>query len=195
MPDKPKTASAEGNECLRSYRDMVLQWNRKIPLISRKSGAEALDRLIAESVRAAEMMPEQVRTIYDIGTGAGLPGIPFALLRPEARVVLVDRSSKKTLFLKEVRRSFGLERVEIRCQNFEPTMVKGERPLVVTSLAVGGQDGFARAIWPELLPGDGLLFFVAQGIVQGIAHDVSCETWRWEPLPGRERTGIAWFGR
>lgn len=191
----PESTAAANDPRFRAYRELVMTWNRTIPLVSRKSGEESFDRLVRESIEAAALLPSDLATIVDIGSGAGLPGIPFALLRPAADVVLIDRSLRKTLFLKEVKRSLSLERVEVRCEEFEPARLDSRRPLAVTSLAVGEHARFLRLVWPRLQPGDGLLLFIQQEVAESLGSDVSCETLRYTQLSGRAHTGAAWLGR
>lgn len=62
--------------------------------------------------------------LLDVGTGAGLPGIPLALARPDLQVVLLDSNGKKVRFLQEVKRALALNNVDIvqtRVENYHPT--------------------------------------------------------------------------
>ena len=62
--------------------------------------------------------------LLDVGTGAGLPGIPLALARPDLQVVLLDSNGKKVRFLQEVKRTLALNNVDIvqtRVENYHPT--------------------------------------------------------------------------
>lgn len=61
--------------------------------------------------------------IIDVGTGAGLPGIPLAIARPDLQFVLLDSNGKKTRFLNEVKRQLALNNLEIvqfRAENYRP---------------------------------------------------------------------------
>lgn len=62
--------------------------------------------------------------VIDVGTGAGLPGIPLAITKPQMQVVLLDSNGKKIRFLKEVKRLLNLKNLEIvqfRVENYHPT--------------------------------------------------------------------------
>jgi 16S rRNA (guanine527-N7)-methyltransferase len=77
-----------------------------------------LDSLaVVPYVRGAE-------TILDVGSGAGLPGIPLALALPQARVTLLDSNQKKTTFLRQVKMQLALANVEVVCERVEKYQVK-----------------------------------------------------------------------
>ena len=94
--------------------------------------------------------------LVDAGTGAGLPGVPFAIMRHDLHVVLLDSSGKKIRFLREVQRELGLgnvEPVQSRLEAFRPERA----PDTVISRAFGSLAGFARAARALLGPGTRLL--------------------------------------
>ncbi len=88
--------TSEQIELLTAYCRYLLEWNKKINLISRKDEEYIWEKHIFHSVSAFIVfdIPESV-ALLDIGTGGGLPGIPFKILLPESTVVLVDSIQKK----------------------------------------------------------------------------------------------------
>ena len=88
---------------LAHYRTLLLQWNKKINLISRKDEARILERHFLESIgllTAVDFM--QNMRILDLGTGAGFPGLPIKIVRPDLDMIMVDSIIKKTRFLEDV---------------------------------------------------------------------------------------------
>lgn len=87
-------------ECLIDYLTLLSKWNRVYNLTAIKEPAAMLTRHILDSLSIASYLTGN--TIIDIGSGAGLPGIPLALCFPEKQFVLLDSNNKKTRFLTQV---------------------------------------------------------------------------------------------
>jgi 16S rRNA (guanine527-N7)-methyltransferase len=96
-------------ERLAAYGNLLIRWNGRTNLTSIREPAAILERHIVESVAAARLLPTEISTLLDYGSGAGLPGIPIAIVREEIAVTLAESQSKKVAFLREVVRSLGLE--------------------------------------------------------------------------------------
>lgn len=103
---------ATAAERLSAYRDLILEWNRRFNLTALRD-ADAVDRrLIAESLRLLPFIPENSPIhALDLGTGAGIPGIPLAIARPEVQFTLVDATGKKIRFVELVAETLGLGNV------------------------------------------------------------------------------------
>lgn len=80
------------------------KWNRAISLTTVDSLEEAVVRHYAESLFLAAHLPPGHLAIADVGSGAGFPGFPVAVLRPECRVTLIESVGKKAAFLREAAR-------------------------------------------------------------------------------------------
>ena len=106
---------------LLSYADLLEKWNGAFNLTAVRHRAELLSRHIVESLSIAPFLSGKYRA--DIGTGAGLPGIPLAITEPGVDYVLVDSNGKKTRFLEQVKSHLALNNVEIvqaRVESFQP---------------------------------------------------------------------------
>ncbi|HEX9405864.1 MAG TPA: RsmG family class I SAM-dependent methyltransferase, partial [Thermoanaerobaculia bacterium] len=79
------------------YKRELLRWNEKVNLIGPEARAN-LDDHVSEALRAAEILKPQ-REVLDFGSGGGLPGIPMAIVSPNARFHLVEGDKKKWAFL------------------------------------------------------------------------------------------------
>jgi 16S rRNA (guanine527-N7)-methyltransferase len=90
---------------LQQHYELMLRWNKTINLTRIEGIEEAVDRHYAESLFLGSNLPPGTLTIADVGSGAGFPGIPIAILRPELLVSLVESHQRKAVFLKEATRS------------------------------------------------------------------------------------------
>src|SRR5665213_3017276 len=93
---------------LSAYLDLLLKWNARTNLTAIREPEEMVRRHFGESLFAARHLAAGVDTLLDLGSGAGFPGLPIALLRPEVRVTLAESQNKKATFLREVVRTLEL---------------------------------------------------------------------------------------
>lgn len=106
---------------LTQYLEDVVSWNRRIPLISRKTTFTVLDRLVRQSILLHDYIGEQSGLIkpferlktVDIGTGAGFPGIVWKILEPHVSITLIERNHKKVTFLMRTATALGLSDVSV----------------------------------------------------------------------------------
>ena len=96
-----------------SYVDLLRRWGRRINLSSVLTAREIIIKHLIDSLTVAEFMPSGSR-VLDIGTGAGLPGIPLSIHDPSLKVTLLESVGKKVAFLKDAKRTLGLAGIDIR---------------------------------------------------------------------------------
>lgn len=94
-------------QALEAHYQLLLQWNRKLSLTTVTSLEEAVERHYCESLFLGAHLPTGALQIVDIGSGAGLPGIPVAILRPDCSVTLIESHARKAVFLRESTRHLG----------------------------------------------------------------------------------------
>lgn len=94
-------------------KDLYEDWNSKINVISRKDIENIYQHHVLHSLAIAkELRFKDGTKILDLGTGGGFPGIPLAILFPECRFKLIDRTGKKIKVVEEVAKAIGLKNVE-----------------------------------------------------------------------------------
>ncbi len=98
-----------------TYIDLLLKWNARINLTAIREPSEIVQRHFGESLFAAKSLLDQKlpHTAIDLGSGAGFPGVPFAMLAPDVQVTLIESQQKKATFLKELVRALGLNNVKV----------------------------------------------------------------------------------
>ena len=113
------------------------------------------DRHVLNSATLEELIPEGV-TVIDVGSGAGLPGIPLALVRPDLRVVLLEPLLRRSVFLEETVAELGLgDRVSVVRGRAEDGVVAPAE--IVTARAVAPLEKLIRWCWPLVAPGGQLI--------------------------------------
>ena len=97
------------------YIDLLLKWNARMNLTAIREPNDIVQRHFGESLFAAKYLLAQHRpqTAIDVGSGAGFPGVPFAMLAPDVQVTLIESQHKKATFLKELVRVLELKNVKV----------------------------------------------------------------------------------
>jgi len=96
---------------LERHYKLLLRWNQKMNLTRITSVQDAVRYHYCESLYLAHTLPEGTLRIVDIGSGAGFPGIPVAIYRPDCEVHLVESHQRKAVFLSEATRDLQNTRV------------------------------------------------------------------------------------
>jgi 16S rRNA (guanine527-N7)-methyltransferase len=84
-----------------NYLSLLLRWNVRVNLTAIRDEDGILSKHFVESIACARALPAGIATLLDFGSGAGFPGIPIALCRPEIAVTLAESQGKKAAFLRE----------------------------------------------------------------------------------------------
>ena len=96
------------NKEFTEYLTLLLRWNARTNLTAVRDADAILERHFLESIACAQYLPEGIATLLDYGSGAGFPGIPIAIGRPEIAVTLAESQNKKAAFLREAIRATGI---------------------------------------------------------------------------------------
>lgn len=129
-------------ESLLAFVDLLQHWNRTYNLTAVRSADEMVPKHILDSLSVLGWVP--AGRLLDAGSGAGLPGIPLAIVEPALEVTTLDSAGKKVRFMSHAKRSLGLDNVhpvQARLESFEP----GVKPDTVISRAFASLDAFAAA--------------------------------------------------
>ena len=123
---------------LARYLDLLLAANQTMNLtrITDRPQAELLH--VADALTALPFLPAGEHRLADLGSGGGVPGIPLAVARPDARVLLVESTKKKAAFLRQAVEQLGLTNIEVSDQRVEDLGLSNRRATfdVATARAV-----------------------------------------------------------
>jgi 16S rRNA (guanine527-N7)-methyltransferase len=181
-------------EAITRWIDLVSAWNKRIDLTAAKIEDDLVDLMLADALMLAARIAEGARVV-DVGTGAGAPGLPLAIARPDLSVTLVEPLQKRVALLRTAVGSLASTRPAVVRARGEELAARGERFDVAVSRAT-----LAPAVWLDLgakLAPEGAVWVLlareAPSVKEGwnIAEDVS---YRW-PLTGKERRAVRFMAR
>lgn len=115
---------------LLDYLALLAKWNKVHNLTAVR---DAEDMVTLHLLDSLAILPHITgNRLLDVGSGAGLPGIPIALTRPEVRVTVLDSSHKKTTFLRQAKAELGLENLQVICSRVEQYQPEEKFQLIVS---------------------------------------------------------------
>jgi 16S rRNA (guanine527-N7)-methyltransferase len=168
-----------------AYINLLVQWNARVNLTSVRREENIVTRHFGESFFAAEKLlnSEKTRTAIDLGSGAGFPGLPLAMLAPEVQVTLIESQGKKAAFLNEVIRALNLKNVTVFKDRGEEYAGKAD---LVTMRAVEKFGKAAELASHLLTPGGRLALMIGESQLSG-AQALKGLSWQPPiPVPGGE---------
>jgi len=119
---------------LLEYAALVEKWNKTFNLVSRQDIKRLLPRHLLDSLAGVPLLNGE--RILDLGSGAGLPGVPLAISAPQRSFVLLDRSSRRVRFLQQVVRNLSLNHVEVVEGDFGQVIGEGDVYDTITARGV-----------------------------------------------------------
>jgi 16S rRNA (guanine527-N7)-methyltransferase len=177
------------NKQLIDYFTLLLRWNARTNLTAVRDPDQILERHFLESIACAQLLPAEIATLLDYGSGAGFPGLPIAICRSEIAVTLAESQNKKAAFLLEAIRVTGVTarvhsgRAETLAEKFDCVTLRAvdrmERAVQSASHLVTSNG------WLALLTTD------AEYLASRAAAGPSFSWSDFQPLPGGERRILA----
>ena len=119
--------SVEIQQKLVHYIQLIARWNKTFNLTAIRDVEEMVSKHLLDSLAVQPYVEGD--SVLDVGSGAGLPGIPFAITSPDKHFVLIDSNGKKTRFLTQAKIELKLKNLDVihqRVQDYQP-IVDGHR--------------------------------------------------------------------
>jgi 16S rRNA (guanine527-N7)-methyltransferase len=178
----------------RMYQSYLLEWNKKINLISKNDEPRIVTRHFLQSIGLLTVFdfPYESR-LLDLGTGGGFPGLPMKIIRSDLDLVLVEATQKKAVFLEEIVRILNLKnvvtipkRVESLNNQIRPTDFIISRAVADLNLLVRWSKACLKKDGGHLIAIKGK--FVNQEIQQlkadsRVRSEISCKVFPYNPFP------------
>jgi 16S rRNA (guanine527-N7)-methyltransferase len=165
---------------IQQYIAVLLAWNEKINLTAIREPIEILYRHVCESMYAAMAIPLTAGRLADVGSGAGFPGLPLKIARPDLNVFLVESNIKKATFLAEVVRELNFTETRVLVSRYEELNEEVAPLDYVCSRALGEFERFLNwAHSPQVAAKQAILWAGGRDLIE----IRSVKGWRWrEPI-------------
>ncbi len=168
--------AAEQLQQLSLYLQLLERWNKRINLTAIRDRPTAILRHFVEPAMALRYLAGAGPVVLDVGSGAGVPGLPLKILDPGRDCVLVEANNKKATFLMEVVDALGLEGVSVVDERVEEAIQTGRiaAPVhVLTARAWTGWGALLGRITPVMAPGGRGLLFVGEETLRALRRNLS----------------------
>jgi 16S rRNA (guanine527-N7)-methyltransferase len=129
---------------LASHLELIAKWNRVHNLTAIRETSQMVVLHLLDSLSILPQL-QGAKTIADVGTGPGFPGIPIAIVREDAAITLVESSHKKCSFLQQAKSELALSNVNIACERVEQLAPSAKFDAVVSRAFSDLQDFVAQA--------------------------------------------------
>ncbi|MEO0115350.1 MAG: 16S rRNA (guanine(527)-N(7))-methyltransferase RsmG [candidate division WOR-3 bacterium] len=155
------------------YYQLILNWNQKINLISRQDTHRLLSYHFIDSLIVLNDIPKD-SAVCDVGSGAGLPGIPLKIIRDDITVYLIESIQKKAAFLRKVVDELDLKRTKVIAQRVE-LEIKNPNSEVVNNCDIvlirllGKIRKVAPIVTPLLAPQGKIIFYKSTNAIEEIS--------------------------
>ena len=113
------------------FLEELKKWNRVYNLTGIGDDKDIVIKHFLDSLLYLKALPEGAIRVADIGSGAGFPGLPVKIIRPEIELYLIEPSGKKTAFLRHITNKIGLDRIEVIEKRVEEVNFGRELPFPV----------------------------------------------------------------
>lgn len=134
---------------LKIYEAMLLKWQRTINLVAPSTLDDVWSRHFEDSLQILPVIPSDAKTLIDMGSGAGFPGLVIAIARPDMEVHLIESDQRKGIFLLNVSRETSAKNVHVHTERIESVMpkLKGDVVTARALASLGQLFSYARPQW------------------------------------------------
>ena len=174
-------------EALSHYYRLVMKWNSRLHLTTITEPSEFFERHIVESAFAAEKILPSIKQVWDLGSGAGIPGLVIAIRYPAFETSLVEANHRKSLFLDEVIAELKLPNARVVRARFE-SLDQATKQACITVRAIEGMERLVSELLNFGEQASQMIFLGGERLEDQIRLHLDAE-WTMENLliPGSKR--------
>jgi 16S rRNA (guanine527-N7)-methyltransferase len=147
-----------------AHLSLLIRWNQRMNLTAVRSPEEMVTRHFGESLFAARHLcsRQAQHSLFDVGSGAGFPGLPIKYWAPQLRLTLIESHGKKATFLREVGRALNLVEFSVLNTRAESLPLTNQRATLVTMRAVENFDQALTAAASLVAPSGRLAILIGE---------------------------------
>jgi 16S rRNA (guanine527-N7)-methyltransferase len=165
---------------------MLVKWQKSQRLVGSTDRDWLIDNVVVDSLLFLRVLPDAIKTVCDVGSGAGIPGIPLQIVRPDVAVTLLEARARRVSFLSAVVRELALPRCRVVHRRLEEMgdEVRGAFDAVVMRCA-GELNQMIAGVERIVTPG-GVV------VVSGPPTPIPIEMGEWVTVQGPRRPRLFW---
>jgi len=163
------------------YLDLLLKWNSIHRLVGSSDPSWIVEHLFLDSLLFVGLLPHEVATVLDFGAGAGLPGIPIAIVRPEAEVTLLEARRRPASFLATAIRELGLTGARVLASRAEEIVAGPATLFDAVVMRCAGRLDKTFPVAAQLVKKGGVV------VAAGPPQPVPLKMGRWVEIPGIQK--------
>jgi 16S rRNA (guanine527-N7)-methyltransferase len=169
------------------YLNLLIKWQRSQRLVGSNEPSWIVDHVIVDSLLFSRALPAGVRSVADVGSGAGIPGIPLAIVLPQVEVTLIEARQKRASFLAAAIRELTLRNCRLVNRRLEDVghQQLGARVDAVVMRCAGSPTALVPQVLQILAPG-GVV------IASGPPKRAVISLGSWLEIEGPDRTRLFW---
>jgi len=160
------------------YLDLLVKWQRSHRLIGSSDEMWIVEHLFLDSLLFLRLLPVAARTLVDIGSGAGMPGVPLKIVRSDVEVTLVESRRRRASFLSAVVRELGLAQTRVVADRIESRLTDLEGRFDTVVMRCAGDVGEMMPLAARLLAPGGVV------IASGPPEPRALSLGEWVVVPG-----------
>ena len=170
---------------LEALTGLLIKWQKTINLVAPATLPDVWTRHIADSLQLVQLIPAAAKTLVDLGSGGGFPGLVIAAARPELHVHLIESDQRKSAFLREAARAIRVQ-ATVHNQRIESALAAWPHGAdVITARALAPLDELLGLAAPLLIAGAAGIFPKGREIKEELAQAEKTWALRYELVPSR----------